>query len=127
MYQCVINIYDPRLASGLCHVSQLQRAGSCVSYRPASSVHIWTHEDIQLFFPCRHTLKYDEDEVRAGQRGHLRDSLGVKCDLRVTSPGERKRDRARKMTLPMLAHFDCPSEQSMSLIFTTGCGTCLMS
>jgi hypothetical protein len=33
MYRCVINIYDQRPASGLCHVSQLQRAGSPV--RPA--------------------------------------------------------------------------------------------
>jgi len=70
-------------------------AGSRVPYRPASGVQIWTHKDIQLFSSCRHTLKYDEDEVRAGQRGHLRDSLGVKCDLRVTLPGERKRQLAR--------------------------------
>ena len=75
---------------GFAHVSQSRRAGSRVPCRPASSVQIWTHKDIQLFSSCRHTLKYDEDEVRAGQRGHLRDSLGVKCDLRVTSPGERQ-------------------------------------
>ena len=41
---------------------------------------------------------------------------------------ERDRDRASKMTLPMLAHFDCPSEHCTSLIFTiTGCGTCRMN
>jgi len=91
MYRCVINIYDPRPASGFCLVSQLQRAGSRVAYSPASSLQIWTHKDIQLFSSCRHTLKYEEDEVRAGQSGQLRDSLGVKCDLRVTSPGERRR------------------------------------
>jgi hypothetical protein len=44
--------------------------------------------DIHCSALCRHTLKYDEDEVHAGHSGQLRDGLGVKCDLRVTSTRE---------------------------------------
>jgi hypothetical protein len=91
MYRCVINIHNICYVSGHSHISQLRWAGSRISYGPASSVQIWTQRDIQMFSSCRHTLKYDEDEVHAGQRGHLRDSLRVKCDLRVASPGERQR------------------------------------
>jgi len=57
---------------GPVHVLSIVRLAVCWSGRT---------KDIQLFSSCRHTFKYEEVEVRAGQRGHLRDSLGVKCDL----------------------------------------------